>query len=102
MLEDLRPAQAAVRHAVQLGLVEAGCPAEVAHRLAEDVTAERQDGSYLLCLLGNCVSSDEDAVELLVENVVADNAEANDRTARGEPGYAPLWALPDRRLRRSR
>ncbi len=72
----------------------------MAHRLAEDVTPERQDGTYLLCLLGNCVSPGEDAVELLVENVVADNAEANDRTARGESGYAPLWTLPDRRPRR--
>ncbi len=82
---------------MQRGLVEAGCPAAVARRLADDVTAERHDGSHLLCLLGNCVTPGQDAVGLLVENVVADNAEANDRTARGESGYAPLWTLPDRR-----
>ncbi len=85
---------------MQLGLVKAGCPAEVAHRLADDVTAELHDGSHLLCLLGHCVSPGQDAVDSLVENVVADNAEANDRTARGEPGYTPLWPLPDRRPRR--
>ena len=85
---------------MQLALVEAGCPAEVAQRVADDVTAERRDGSRLLCLLGNCVSPGHDAVEQLVENVVADNAEANDRTARGEPGYPPLWLLPDRKPRR--
>jgi hypothetical protein len=100
MLEDIRPAPPAVREAVRLGLLQAGCPAAVAWRLAEDVTAERHDGSYLLCLLGNCVTPGEDGVELLVENVLADNAEANDRTARGESGYAPLWTLPDRRPRR--
>ncbi len=97
MLEDLQPAPPAVRHAVQLGLVEAGCPAEVAHRLAADVTAERQDGSYFLCLLGNCVSPGEDAADLLVEGVLAHNAEANDRTARGESGFPPLWPLPERK-----
>ncbi|MDP9444459.1 MAG: hypothetical protein M3P83_08990 [Actinomycetota bacterium] len=100
MLEDLQPAPPAVRQAVQRGLVEAGCPAEVATRLADDVTVERQDGSKLLCLHGNCVAPGQDAVELLVENVVADNAEANDRMARGEPGYTPLWPLPNRRPRR--
>ncbi len=100
MLEDLQPAPQAVRRAVQLGLAKAGCPTEVAHRLADDVTAERHDDSILFCLLGNCVSPGQDAVDSLVENVVADNAEANDRTVRGEPGYTPLWPLPDRRLRR--
>jgi len=85
---------------VQRGLVEAGCPAAAAQRLADEVTAERHDGTDLLCLLGNGVTPGQDAAELLVENVVADNAEANDRTARGEPGYTPLWPLPDRRPRR--
>ena len=85
---------------MQLGLVQAGCPAEVAQRLADDMTSERDDGRRLLCLLGNCASPGEGAVDSLVENVVADNAEANDRTARGEPGYPPLWPLPERRPRR--
>ncbi len=83
MLEDLQPAPPAVRHAVQRGLIEAGCPAAVAHRLADDVTAERHDGSRLLRLLGNCIDPGQDAVDSLVGNVVADNAEANDRTTRG-------------------
>jgi hypothetical protein len=96
----LQPTSPAVRRGVQLALMEAGCPAEVAQRLADDVTAESRDGSRLLCLLGSCVSPGQDAVEQLVENVVADNAEANDRTAGGEPGYPPLWPLPDRRPRR--
>ena len=99
-LEDLQPASLAVRRGVQLALIEAGCPAEVAQRLADDVTAERRDGSRLLCLPGKCVRPGQDAVEQLVENVVADNAEANDRTACGESGYAPLRALPNRRARR--
>ena len=41
------------------------------------------------------------AVCSVVENVAADNAEANDRTARGEGGWTPLWPLPDRQARRT-
>ncbi|SDY23627.1 hypothetical protein SAMN05661080_02803 [Modestobacter sp. DSM 44400] len=36
------------------------------------------------------------AAEHLARNVAADNAEAADRTARGEPRATPYWPLPDR------
>ncbi|SDF70563.1 hypothetical protein SAMN05660485_03939 [Blastococcus fimeti] len=31
------------------------------------------------------------AVEHLARNLAADNAQAVDRTARGEPGWTPYW-----------
>ncbi|WP_158548719.1 hypothetical protein [Blastococcus sp. TF02A-26] len=37
----------------------------------------------------------------LASNVAADNAEAHDRSARGEAGWTPLRALPGRSPRRS-
>ncbi len=100
MLEDIGPAPAAVREAVRRHLVEAGCPPEVASRLAAETTAERQDGGTFICLMGACAPPGDKAVESLVENVLDDNAEANDRAARGKRGYESLWPLPDRNPRR--
>lgn len=70
----------AVREAIRHQLVAAGCPPDVASRLAAETTAERKDGGEFLCLLGACVPPGDNAVESLVDSVLADNAEANDGT----------------------
>jgi hypothetical protein len=41
-------------------------------------------------------------LDQLAENLVDDNAERHDRTARGEAGYQPLWSTPERKPRRER
>jgi hypothetical protein len=85
-----------------------GCPADTARELAREVRVERspQQGDELMVLLGGHgvgvglpVQRDhvEEAVWSLVQNVAAENAEAHERAARGEPGWAPFWPLPDRR-----
>ncbi len=40
------------------------------------------------------------AMDSVVENVAAENAEAWDRFARGESDVASVWPLPERRPRR--
>ena len=50
-----------------------------------DVPVERADWNY--------------AAEVVAENVADSNAEAVDRSNRGEPDETVLWPLPDRRPR---
>jgi hypothetical protein len=80
-------------------LVAAGFPLDVASRLAAETTAERKDGGEFLCPMGVCVPAGDNAVESLVDSVLAENAEANDRTTHAERGDEPLWPLPSRRPR---
>ena len=100
--------------AVATALRRRECPPETADRLARELRLERPDvaGSpdeWMVLLHGHGhgffipVDADEwdAAVWSVVENVAADNAEANDRTARGEAGWTPLWPLPDRQVQQS-
>lgn len=91
---------------MEAALVANGCPASTASGLAAQLTLERDDGVERYCLLGTCVAADskalgqepldDAAVEVLAHAVASENAEAHDRTARGEAGYRPLWALAGR------
>jgi hypothetical protein len=64
-------------------------------------------GDWTLMLLGHGHGIDvpvgretwDWAAGAVAMNVAADNAEAVDRTTRGESGWTPLWPLPDRRPR---
>lgn len=101
MLEDIRPVPPVIREAVRDALVGVGCPVETARHLAEETTAERHDGVNVICLMGVCVDGpSRSAIGSLASNIAADNAEAHDRTARGERGYEPLWPMPGRKPRR--
>lgn len=104
-----------LRSRVRRELLAHGCPEPVATRLAGEVLYEpafsismdAQDRDPLLSWRGAGVGlehpDDPDeaawAVLNLVENIVDDNAEAHDRSLRAEPGYEPLWPLPDRKPR---
>ena len=89
-------------------LRDTGCPPETAQHLSTKLRVERPGGGeeWLLILEnhGTGYPADRDegayAVEHLALNLAADNAEAVDRTARGEPGWAPYWPIPDRMPRR--
>ena len=94
-------------------LLRWGCPPETAHRLAQELEVEgpvETDGLKECTVLlrshgaGFHLPVDptewDGAISSVVENLAADNAEANDRTARGEPGWSPLWPLPGRPARR--
>jgi hypothetical protein len=99
--------------AVVAELRRRGCPPETADRLAREVQVEGPDATdsqhewtVLLRAHGYGFHMPVDAddwdkvISSVVENVAADNAEANDRTARGESGWIPLWLLPGRPARR--
>jgi hypothetical protein len=94
--------------AMKAALRDVGCPSDIAQRLSSTMRVERPRGSteWLLMLFnhGTCYPADRDnvpgAADHLALNVAADNAEAVDRTARGEPDWRPYWPLPDRAPRR--
>jgi len=99
--------------AVVAELRRRGCPLEMADRLAQEIEVEGPeeiDGlphwTVLLRGRGHGFHMPVDpaewewAISSVVENVAADNAEAHDRSARGESGWSPLWPLPGRPVRR--
>ena len=101
MTADIRPAPPEVRDALLAALIEAGCPISHAATVADLATFEQDDDGDYICVLGNCVVVDDtSALDELAENLVDDNAERHDRTARGEAGYPPLWPIPERAQRR--
>ena len=85
-----------------------GCPPDAAQRLAGEARLVgpkcTPDGMLMLRNHGTSYPTDdhqaEYAAEHLASNLAADNAEAVDRTARGESGWATYWPLPDRVPRR--
>jgi hypothetical protein len=93
---------------LEAALRNSGCPAAAARHLSAKLRVERPGGSreWLLMLenhgTGYPAGADEvaSAVEHLAQNLAADNAEAVDRTAGGEPGWPAYWPLPDRLPRR--
>lgn len=102
------PVELWMTESLQAALRDTGCPPAVAQHVSTKLRVERPAGSreWLLMLenhgMGYPADADEvaSAVEHLAQNLAADNAEAIDRTARGEPGWMPFWPLPDRRPRR--
>ena len=94
--------------ALRSALRDAGCPPDIAERLSAEMRVERPRGStdWLLTLLSHGTRFPKEredvayAVGHLALNTAHDNAEAVDRTARGEPGSRPYWPLPDRAPRR--
>ena len=99
--------------AVAAELRRRGCPPETADRPAREVKVEgpdATDGQHECTVLlrghghGFHMPVDADGwdgvLSSVIRNVAADNAEANDRTARGESGRTPLWPLPGRPARR--
>ncbi len=101
MTSAIRPAAPEVRDALRVALTDAGCPISHAATVANLATVEQDDDGDHICVLGNCVVADDtSALDDLGENLVDDNAERNDRTARGEAGYPPLWPTPERTQRR--
>lgn len=103
VLEWIRPAPPAVQESVRAALVELGCPAEAAAGVARQVTWERDAGQERYCLQGTCVDAgraSSDVGPALARAAADENAEVNDRAARGEAGHAPLWSLPARQPRR--
>jgi hypothetical protein len=94
--------------ALKVALRDAGCPPDMADQLSAELRVARPRGStdWLLTLFNHGTSYPDDredvdyAVEHLALNTAHDNAEAVDRTARGEPGWRPYWPLPDRAPRR--
>jgi len=92
---------------LEAALRDTGCPPETAQHVSTRLRVERPGGSreWLLMLenhgTGYPAGADEaaSAVEYLAQNLAADNAEAVDRTARGEPGWTPYWPIPDRMQR---
>ena len=101
--------------AVAAALRHSGCPAATADRLARNITIRRSDPhpgwpeEWLAVLhdhgCGVPVPVDRDEWDVvarhLADNIAADNAEAHDRTARGEAGWVPVWPLPGRRPSRA-
>jgi hypothetical protein len=109
--DEWRTAPAALQRALLERLVARGSPRNVASELAaelETASQRRTEWARLRgMVLASSVESEEDREDVtrehvtgLAENLADDNAEANDRTARGESGYDPLWPLPDRTPRR--
>jgi hypothetical protein len=98
------PVEPWVTESLAAALRDTGCPPETAEYLSTKLRVERSGGSteWLLMLenhgAGYPADADEVAyaVEHLARNLAADNAEAVDRTARGELGWTPSWPLPDR------
>ena len=94
--------------AVATALRAVGCPVATAEHLAAQTRIEGVHGDWALLLIGHGCGIDvpvqratwEYAAEVVAENVAASNAEAVDRSNRGEPDETVLWPLPDRRPRR--
>ncbi|MGY5885823.1 hypothetical protein [Modestobacter lacusdianchii] len=94
--------------ALKTALRDAGCPSDIAEQLSAEMRVERPRGTteWLLMLFNHGTSYPDDredvvyAAEHLAVNMAADNAEAVDRTARGDPGWSPYWPLSDRAPRR--
>ena len=93
-----------MEEALVAALRDVGCPAPVARRVAGRARVLSRHGEWLALLEGHGIGVElpvqpdewEDAARHLAENLAADNAEAADRSARGEPGRTPPWAPPDR------
>ncbi len=103
MTSAVRPAPPEVRDALRGALIEAGCPINHAATVADLATFEQEDDGDYICVPGNCVIADNTAtLDEMAEKLLDDNAERNDRTARGEAGYQPLWPTPERAQRRRR
>jgi hypothetical protein len=109
VLSDLPPpVQPWMTESLAAALRDTGCPPETAQHLSANLRVERPQGNteWLLMLENHGTGYPADrnevsyAVEHLARNVAADNAEAVDRTARGEPGWTPHWRPPDRLPRR--
>lgn len=96
---------AQVTEALAAALRACGCPTDTAHDLATAARVEKRHGPWMLMLLGYGAELPREAtdtgsaVDYLATNVAADNAQANDRAARGEAGLTPLWPLPNRKPR---
>ncbi|WP_116449684.1 hypothetical protein [Blastococcus litoris] len=94
--------------AVAGALQRVGCPPPKARELAGRARIEPHDGELLLVLSGHGTAVDvpvepaawEYAAQVVAGNVAAENAEAVDRSARGQASVTVLWPLPDRRQRR--
>ena len=92
---------------LEAALRDTGCPPPAAQQFSDELRVERPEGSrgWLLMLKNHGTRYPADlsevasAVEHLAENLAADNAEAVDGTARGEPGWSPYWPLPGRSRR---
>lgn len=97
-----------VTEALVAALREVGCPSDTAQRLAGEARLVGLKGTpecmVMLRNHGTSYPADEDeaayAADHLATNLAADNAEAVDRTARGESGWTPYWPLPNRPPRR--
>jgi hypothetical protein len=81
-----------------------GCPADTALQLSAGARVKDDLGDWLLVLAGYGVAlpseRDDWAFDSLADNVAGANAEAQDRTARGEVGSSPYWPLANRGPRR--
>ncbi len=109
--DEWREAPRSLQDAVVAVLRARGCPADIAAELASELRVASR-GAWEWASLQGMLSAvgfdgDEDREDAVLEhvtglagNVADDNAEANDRTARGESGYKPLWPLSDRSPRR--
>ena len=81
-------------------LVDVGCPKSRACEIARELRVERRHGEWLALLVGHGSGVDVPverggwaaAVAHLAENLAADDAEAVNRSARGEAGWVPLWS----------
>jgi hypothetical protein len=97
-----------VGDALVAALRDAGCPSGMAERLSSEARVVGPKGTpdCMLMLLnhGTSYPADEDEADYaaghLARNLAADNAEAVDRTARGESGWTSYWPLPNRSPRR--
>src|SRR3954464_9393841 len=89
---------------LEAALRNTGCPPDAAQHLSTKLRVDRPSGSgeWLVVLenhgAGYPLEAHEVdyAVEHLARNLAADNAEAVDRSVRGEQGWTPYWPLPDR------
>lgn len=94
--------------AVAAALQSVGCPEATAGELATQARIERHDGGALLVLRGHGAAVDVPvepetwayAADVVAGNVAAGNAEAVDRSARGESSATVLWPLPYRQPKR--
>jgi hypothetical protein len=109
--------QERLRSALAVQLMDRGCPAERASELVAELRHGRWSVSPVsephdvqgwlewrnMSVLLDDPNAPDDvayAIDSVVENVAAENAEAWDRIARGESDVASDWPLPERRPRR--
>ena len=101
-----------VREALARALADLGCPPVISADLASRARVEwgrpqfGEPGMWMLFVAtpaadhGTEYPDEPDHVDLAVRqlalNIAAYNAEAWDRTTRGEQGWTTLWPLPDR------